>query len=151
MIMERMKTLRKSIWIDAPREKVWKVLFDERFTRIWYSVFSRGSHPESDWMLGSKALFTDGSQTGLVGRIVEKRTHELLSIEYEGIVMRGREDYESDHAHDVQGAQEVYRLKGNGPRTQLLVECDMGAEFCDTMARAWERALLKIRELSTRL
>lgn len=149
--MERMRTIRKRILINASPDKVWRVLVDDALTPLWYGVFSRGSHPETDWREGSKAIFTDNSKTGLIARIIRKKVNELLFFEYEGIVMDGVEDYDSEHAHDIQGAHELYRLEEKSGSTALSVECDLGADFCDQMEASWEKALIKIRELSMSL
>ena len=37
------------ITIDAPREKVWDVLWSDDTYREWTSVFSPGSRAETDW------------------------------------------------------------------------------------------------------
>jgi uncharacterized protein YndB with AHSA1/START domain len=149
--MEKIKTLKKSIDIEACPEKVWRVLFDNRFTPIWYAAFCRGSHPETDWMLGSKAVITDHSQIGLIGRIVEKVVPEVLIIEYEGIINNGHEDYESEHAQEVQGAQDTYRLEVSGNATTLSVESDIAADYCETMSKSWDRALEKVKEIASRI
>jgi len=36
--------IKKSIEVNSPKEKVWSVLLVDKFTRIWYSEFSEGSH-----------------------------------------------------------------------------------------------------------
>ena len=43
-----------TIDINAPREKVWDVLWQDDSYRKWTSVFSEGSHAETDWKKGSK-------------------------------------------------------------------------------------------------
>ncbi|MBC7888409.1 MAG: SRPBCC domain-containing protein [Ferruginibacter sp.] len=144
------KTIKKSIEINAPKEKVWEVLLDDKFTRIWYAEFSEGSHAETDWKIGSKALFTDNSKTGIVGKIIENKPSELISIGYEGIVgADGIEDYESDKAMEVKGSYETYTLSQNDEgKTLLSISCDMAENYFDTMSLAWDKALLKIKTLS---
>lgn len=44
-----MHKLRFSIDIKAPRERVWKVLWDDATFRDWASVFMEGSYINSDW------------------------------------------------------------------------------------------------------
>ena len=34
-----MKTIKKSIEIKASKEKVWEVLTEDKYTRIWYADF----------------------------------------------------------------------------------------------------------------
>ena len=76
------ETIRKSIGIGASKEKVWQVLFDEKYLPIWYAEFSLGARVEGTWRVGSKILFTDISGGGLVGKVVINRPCTKLSVEY---------------------------------------------------------------------
>lgn len=142
------QTIRKSVDIHAPREKVWEVLLQDRFTRIWYEAFCAGTQAETDWVLGSKARFTNGSGSGIVGQIVAHKPAELLSIEFDGIIAHYKEDYESPEAQKVKGSRETYRLDGNNGTTLLSIESDMDPEYFDAMSQAWSNALQKIKELA---
>jgi hypothetical protein len=142
------KTIKKSIAVNAPKQKVWEVLLNDETTRIWYAEFSAGSHAETDWKIGSKALFTDNSGDGLLGKIVENKNAEILSIEYLGAVVKGQEDYDSDMAKAVKGGMEIYKLTEINGVTELTISCDMDENWFDTMSLAWDRALQKIKALS---
>ena len=142
------QTIKKSIELNAPKEVVWNVLFNDEFTRIWYSEFSEGSHAQTDWKVGSKAVFTDNSNCGLIGKIIANRPFELLSVEYTGQLLNGAEDYDSDIAKDIKGGLESYRLSEQNGKTHLSIECDMGEDFFDLMSQAWGRALQKIKQLT---
>lgn len=142
------QTIKKSIEINAPKEKVWNVLLNDKFTRIWYAEFSEGSHAETDWEIGSKAIFKDNSKSGIIGKIIENKANEVLSIEYEGILTDGKEDYESEDAAAVKGWLETYHLSEKNGVILLSIECDMPEKYFDTMSEAWQNALQKIKELS---
>jgi len=142
------QTIKKSIDIKAPKEKVWDVMLNYKFTRIWYAEFSEGSHAETDWKLGSKAMFKDSSESGLVGKVIANKPYEVISVEYEGIVIAGIEDYKSESANNVKGGFETYRLKEKDDVTYLSIECDMSEEYFESMSSAWEKALKKVKELS---
>lgn len=142
------ETIKKTIAINAPKEKVWAVLFDDNYTRAWYVEFGEGSKAETDWKIDSKALFTDNSGSGLIGKVIVNRPTEVLSLEYQGIVNDGKEDYSSPIAKSVKGGRETYRLTEKVGITHLAIECDMEESMFESMAIAWEKALLKIKELS---
>ena len=142
------QTVKKSIEINAPKEKVWDILLQDNFTRIWYAAFSEGSHAETDWQLGSKAVFTDNSGCGIFGEIVENKTAEVISIEYQGEVVNGEEVYTSEAAEAIKGSHETYRLSENNGVTKLDISVDMGAEYYEMMSKAWDEALAKIKELA---
>ena len=141
-------TIKKSIEISAPPEKVYEVLVNDKYLPVWYEAFSKGSRAETDWKVGSKAVFTDDGLSGLVGRIVVNDPGKEISIEYLGVLTGGKEDYESEMAKNFKGARETYRLSGQNGTTRLDVECDMGEDYADHMSAMWDKALQKIRELS---
>ena len=143
-----MQTIKKSIEIKAPKEKVWDVLLQDQFNRIWYAEFSEGTYAETDWQVGSKVVFSDHSGSGLLGKVVINQPAEVLSVEYQGMVNNGTEDYESADAQAMKGVHETYRLVEKDGMTQLAIELDMGAEYFDFMSAAWEKALQKIKELA---
>ena len=73
------------ISINAPREKVWKTLWDDATYRKWTAVFSEGSNaqsPDTDWKKGSKILFVDAKGEGMVSRIADVRKNEYMSFEH---------------------------------------------------------------------
>ncbi|MEX0968196.1 MAG: hypothetical protein WD077_13225 [Bacteroidia bacterium] len=49
-----LQTIRKSIGINAPKEKVWNVLLQDETYRIWTSAFEPTSYAVTDWKEGSK-------------------------------------------------------------------------------------------------
>ncbi|MBC7874963.1 MAG: SRPBCC domain-containing protein [Ferruginibacter sp.] len=142
------KTIKKSIEISTSKEAVWQVLIEDNFTRNWYAEFSEGSHAETDWKKGSKAIFTDNSKCGMVAKVIENKPYELIDLEYEGVVKDGAEDYESEIAKQVKGGHETYRLTEENGTTQLSIACDMAEDYFETMSLAWDKALVKIKSLA---
>lgn len=142
------RTIKKTIELNAPKEIVWNVLLHDEFTRIWYSEFSAGSHADTDWSVGSKAIFSDDSHSGLIGKVIANQPCELLSVQYTGQLIHGVEDYDSAIAKDVQGGLETYRLSEKNGKTLLATECDMNEDFFETMSEAWDRALQTIKQLA---
>src|SRR6187402_26865 len=125
----QLKTINKTINIYAPKEVVWEVLINDEYNVQWYNAFSEGTHADTDWEVGSKAIFSDSSNAGIVGRIIVNDPFEALAIEYEGIVKDGIEDYESQLATEIKGSLEVYKLTVEGGITQLDIACDMGEDY----------------------
>ena len=140
--------ISKAISINAPREKIWRVLTEDQYTRRWYAEFSEGTHAITDWKVGSKALFVDDSKCGLASKVVENKPPEFLSLEHQGIVNDGIEDYESDMAKSVKGGCENYSLTEQDGVTRLFIEADMAPEYFDSMSLSWDRALELIKEFS---
>ncbi len=143
-----MKVIRKSIEIEAPEKKIWDVLIQDHYSRDWMAIFSPGSHALTDWQAGSKVIFTDGSGSGIIGRIIANDPTELLSIEYDGVLTDNKEDFESEEAQVFKGAREIYRLTQKDGKTVLDIESDMTEGFFDTMSKAWDEAMPRIKYLA---
>lgn len=136
------------IAIDAPREKVWNVLWADDTYREWTSPFSPGSHAETDWKKGSKVLFLDGKGMGMVSTIAENIPNEYMSFEHRGVVKDGIEDTESEEVKKWAGAHENYTLKNVSGKTELVVDMDINDEYKDMFTEIFPKALQKVKELS---
>lgn len=136
------------ISIDAPREKVWDILWSDATYREWTSVFSEGSRAESDWKQGSKILFLDGKGAGMVSTIAVKKAPEFMSFKHLGEVHAGVEDLTSKRVSEWSGALENYTLKSVHGKTELSVEIDLADEFKDYFLEIFPKALDKVKSLA---
>lgn len=135
--------------IDAPREKVWNILWNNDTYPAWTAVFSEGSRAETDWKQGSKVLFLDGKGEGMVATIAENKPNEFMSIKHLGMVNKdGVEDLESEKVKEWAGALENYTLKTVNGKTELVVDMDITAEYADYFQQLWPKALDKVKELA---
>jgi uncharacterized protein YndB with AHSA1/START domain len=145
-ITAAMKTIEKSIDINAPVEEVWHVLLDDESTRSWLSEFSEGSHVETDWKVGSRVVYSDNSGKGIAGTVVINKPNEVLSIEYDEYISNEKE-HDSDE-EDVKGFHETYTLTDNNGVTLLEIESEMADKYIDQMSKLWENALRNIKSLA---
>jgi uncharacterized protein YndB with AHSA1/START domain len=136
--------------IDAPRERVWDILWNDATYREWTSVFSEGSRAESDWKEGSKILFLDGKGSGMVSRIAAKRPPEFMSFEHLGEVHNGVEDLDSEKVSEWSGSMENYTLRDVKGKTELTVEIDLTDDFKDYFLETWPKALENLRSIVER-
>ena len=136
------------ITINGPREKVWKVLWDDASYREWTSVFAPGSCAKTDWKKGSEIQFLDEKNDGMISRVEENIPNEYMSIEHLGYVKNGVEDRESEEVKKWTGAHENYTLKSVNGKTELVVDMDIADEYKDYFANTWPKALEKVKELS---
>ncbi len=143
-----MEKLNFKTSINAPKEKVWKTLWDDASYRKWTSAFSEGSHADTDWKEGSKVLFLDGKGDGMVSRIETIRPNEFMSFKHLGEVKNGVEDTESDKVKGWAGALENYTLKEVNGTTELTVEMDMNEDFKDYFVGTFPKALEQVKILS---
>lgn len=143
-----MKTIKKSILIDASKEKLWDVLTLDQYTKDWYSVFSPGSYVVTDWKAGSKALFIDQSNNGMAAKVAESIPGKSLIVEYTGIVTDGKEDLDSAIAQQYKGGRETYHLSEEHGATRLDISSDMDEQMFDMMSDKWEKAFERLKELA---
>ncbi len=143
-----MKKQEFKIDINAPREKVWNVLWGEETYPKWTAPFAEGSRAETDWKKGSKVLFTDGKGSGMVSRIEENVPNEFMSILHLGEVKDGVEDTESEKVKQWAGAHENYTLKGTNGKTELIVHMDITEEFAEMFNNIWPKALAKVKDIA---
>ena len=143
-----MEKQKFNITINAPREKVWKVLWDDATYRQWTAVFMEGSYVETDWKEGSKALFLSPEGEGMVSTIAVNKPNEFMSIKHVGVVKNGVEDLESEEVKQWSGALENYTLKTVDGNTELTVEMDITEEYKDYFRETLPKALEKVKALA---
>lgn len=114
----------------------------------WTSVFSQGSRAETDWQEGSKVLFLDKNNDGMVGIIAQSQPHEFMSIRHVGEVRNGVEDTASAASQEWEGALENYTLRTVEGQTELTVDIDVAADYKDYFARTWPMALERVKTLA---
>ena len=148
-----MDKLKFSVVINAPKEKVWKTMLEDRTYRIWTTPFSEGSYYKGDWSKGSKIIFLGpnpetGKEGGMVSRIAENKLYEYISIEHLGMINDGVEDTTSEEVKKWTPAFENYTFKEKNGKTDVLVDMDINAEYKEMFERMWPIALQKLKELA---
>jgi len=149
-----MKKISLSILINAPKEKVWHTMLDDKTYREWTTIFNPGgSFYKGDWSKGSKILFIGpdpetGKEGGMVSRIADNRPYEFISIEHCGILVDGKEDTTSEDAKKWAPAFENYTFTEKGDATEVAVEVDMLDEYEAMFKDMWPKALAKLKEIA---
>lgn len=143
-----MEKLNFSVNINAPKEKVWSVLWEDASYRIWTSPFCEGSYAVSDWNEGSKILFLSPGGSGMVSKVAVKRPNEYMSFKHLGEVKNGVEDTTSEQVKQWQGSTENYTLESTASGTLLKVDMDTSEDFKDYLEKAWPQALDKLKALA---
>ena len=136
------------VLIDAPREKVWNILWDDSSYRAWTAVFGEGSHTETDWNKGSKVLFLGDQGSGMVSVIEDLVPNEFMSFKHLGEVKDGVEDTQSEKVQQWAGAHENYTLRNEDGKTELRVDMDINDEFAEMFGQLFPKALDKVKELA---
>ena len=143
-----MKKLTFRITIDATPEKIWDIIIGKDTYPILTSVFSADSSVETDWQKGSKALFLDGTGSGMIAYIEAHKPQKFLSIKHVGMINDGVEDTTSDKVKDWAGAHEDYTLTEVDGKTEWLVEIDVNQEWEAYMKKTWVEAQQKVKAMA---
>lgn len=142
-----MKTIKLSTHINASREKVWSVLWDDSTYREWTSVFHEGSHAISDWKQGSEILFVgpDGA-SGMFSSIETLIENDTMIFKHHGEIKEGVKQADATW----NGSRERYFLTTEGNQTLLTVELDSDEAFEEYFSTTFPLALDKIKQISER-
>ncbi len=143
-----MEKLNFNVNINAPREKVWQILWGDETYPAWTAAFCEGSRAETDWQQGSKVLFLDGEGCGMVSEVAQRVDNEYMSFRHLGEIKDGVEDTTSERVKAWAGATENYTLKESNGATELLIDTDITEEYAETFKKMWPLALQKVKKLS---
>lgn len=144
-----MKRLRFSIDIDAPREKVWKVLWEDATFRDWADIVDKGSYAVGDWKEGGKIQFLSSvTGYGVLSMIKKLVPNEYVSFEQLADIKDGKEQPFDDKAKEWAGGSESYSLKENAGVTTISVEIDVPDEHKDEFENKFPKALERVKVLA---
>lgn len=133
-----------SIQINAPKERVWEVLWSDAGYRKWTSVFMEGSYAESDWEEGSKIKFLAPRGEGMYSIIQKKVPLEQMVFEHQGEIKNGVEERKAEWA----GATEGYHLREADGGTELRVTLDTNEDAKDYFSQVFPKALELVKQLA---
>ena len=139
------------IRINAQPEKVYKSMLDKENYKKWTQPFTSNSHFEGNWEKGSKIVFLggseDGSFGGLIGRVKENSFAKKVTVEYFGIVEKGKEITSGDKVKMINGTIEEYTFEADGTGTNLTVSIDVDASWKGFMLKTWPEALEELKNI----
>jgi hypothetical protein len=138
-----METLTFSVDINAPREKVWNLLWADDSYRQWTYVFSAGSYAESDWKEGSKIKFLGPGGDGMHSVIDKLVPNEQMKFRHVGEIKNGVESESSWH-----GAMESYYLYDKNGGTEVNIELESVSEFKDYFNTTFPKALQILKQIA---
>ncbi|MES2765809.1 MAG: SRPBCC domain-containing protein [Bacteroidota bacterium] len=142
------QTIKKSVEINAPKEKIWDVLLQDESYRKWTSAFHEGSYAEGDFSEGSMVRFLSPEGDGLVSKVVKHQPNDTISFEHLGFIQKGKEDFDSAEVQDWKGFLETYKVTENGGKTKLDISCDILDSQYENFDRMWTKAVQNVKELA---
>lgn len=143
-----MKKIKFSTSINAPKEKVWKTLWNDDTYQKWTSVFSEGSKAVTDWKEGSKVHFLDAKNDGMYSMIDKCVENEVVNFKHIGVIKSGVEQPLDDATKNWSGSSENYALNELNGITTLNVEMDIVPDYQDFFNKTFPLALDLVKKLS---
>jgi uncharacterized protein YndB with AHSA1/START domain len=143
--------LHFEIEINAPDEKVFRLMLADKTYREWTKLFNPTSRYEGSWEKGSKIVFlgTDekGNQGGMISRIKDSIPNRFISIEHFGVISDGKEITSGPEVEKWAGGLENYTFEEKNGKTILSVDTDTTLEYNNYFEETWPKALKKIKEI----
>jgi uncharacterized protein YndB with AHSA1/START domain len=147
----KMINLHYETEIDAPAEKVFRLMLADKTYREWTKLFNPTSHFEGSWEKGSKILFLGsdehGNEGGMISRIKENIPNRFISIEHYGVIADGKEITTGQEVEKWAGGLENYTFEEKNGKTILSVDTDTTLEYKNYFEETWPKALKKIKEI----
>ncbi len=144
-----MEKIKFSTTINAPKEKVWEILWNLDAYRKWTTAFAEGSDAKTDnWKEGSKVLFVDPSGDGMVSMVAVNKPNEYMSFKHLGEIKDGVEDTTSEKVKVWSGCTENYTLNEENGVTTLDIDMAISAEFKEMFEKMWPVALQNVKDLA---
>lgn len=146
-----METLSYEIVINAPRQKVWDVLWNEKTYTEWTKFFNPASASvmKSDWKVGGKTYFLNTEGEGMVSTIDSLEEPEQIIFKHLGMVDKdGNEDTQSMEVKRWSGCFEKYFLIDYDGRTKLHAEVQVDKNWEDHMNKGFTQGLEVVKQLA---
>jgi uncharacterized protein YndB with AHSA1/START domain len=144
--------LHFEIVIEAPADKVYKIMIDPLTYCRWTSAFNPKSTFEGSWEKGKKILFigedpNSGGTGGMTSQIKENIRGRYISIESKGIVKDGIEITNGPEVEKWIGKMENYTFTEKDGRTILEIDIDSDKEWSRYFQSTWPKALQVLKHM----
>lgn len=143
MRKNKVKKLQFSIKIEASKEKVWNILWDDKTFRDWANNIDEGMYLLGDLKKGNVVHFMSPTGYGVKSRIIKFIPNQLISFQHTEDTLE-----EQTRKKEWTGGVESYLLEENGGITTLTIETDVPPEQEETFNDRMPKALKRIKILS---
>lgn len=146
LLPEYMQKARYSINIKAPREKVWKTLWDDKTFRDWANIVDEGTYMVGEMKEGNKVQFISSVSGYGVTSLIEKLTPNEFVLFRQ--IADTKESGKQEREKEWTGTKESYSLQESGGVTTITVEMDVPEGQKEIFDERFPRALERVKILS---
>ena len=143
-----MQKLNFTIDINAPKEKVWDILWNDATYPNWTSAFCEGSYAVSDWKEGSRVHFLAPDGQGMYSNIAKLVENEFISFNHLGILKDKIEQPPTEETKQWSESVEDYTLTESDGITTLSVNVDSLDQYIEFFTEKFPLALQNVKNLS---
>lgn len=131
--------------INAPKNIVWEVLWNEKSYREWTKLFCEGSYYKADWREGGRIHFLSLEGSGMYSDIEKLVADEYVSFKHRGEV---KDNIEQPNDENWTDAYEIYSLTETGDKTQLTVTIDLDEKYAEYFSNIFPKVIQIVKNLS---
>lgn len=141
-----MQKMRFAVEIEAPKEKVWKTLWEDKTFRDWANIIDEGQYMVGEMKEGNGVQFISSvSGYGVISMVEKLIPDAFVSFRQMADVKdSGKQEREKEWT----GGRESYSLVESEGITTLSVELDVPHEQVETFKVRFPKALERLKILS---
>lgn len=141
-----MKQMQFSVQIQAPKEKVWRVLWNSETFKDWASLLDPGTYIEGELKEGNEIQFISAENGyGVTSFVAKLVPNELLLLKHKADTQNFGEN---NRDNQWTGTEESYSLVEKDGITELTGTFDIPPELEEYFSEAYPTAFNRIKELA---
>lgn len=144
-----MQKMEFSIKIQAPRNKVWGTLWDDKTFRDWGNIIDEGQYMVGEMKEGNEVQFISSvSGYGVTSLIEKLDPHKFVLFRQMADTADTKESGEQEREKEWTGGTETYSLVEKEGVTTLVVELDVPRGQEETFKVRFPKALERVKILA---
>lgn len=141
-----MPTMNFSTTINAPKEKVWRTLWEDETLREWTGIIDEGTYMKGELKEGNTVEFISAVNgygvTSLVKKVIP---NEYVLFQQ---LMDTKDSGQQERDKEWTGGKESYTLTEKDGHTTLTGQLDVPAELEEIFADRYPKALARVKEMA---
>lgn len=134
--------------INAPVEKVWKLMWEKDSYKQWTKAFMDGSYYTGDLEEGNRIHFLSPSGAGMYSDLIQLKLHSYIVFSHIGYLKEKQEMDVDDETLQWTGSLEGYYFSQTPTGTHIRAELDNQKAFHDSMQQTFRAALVELKRMA---